>query len=114
MWVAMLDGRIAGTCALADVAAEHEELKSMRTDPALRGRGVASRLLRHVLDDAGRRQLERVSLETGAAEFFAPARALYRKFGFARCRPFGAYAEDPHSVYMTRYLRETDRSGVPA
>jgi putative acetyltransferase len=46
----------------------------------------------------------RVSLETGSAEFFAPARGLYRKFGFDYCEPFGDYRLDPHSVFMTREL----------
>jgi len=30
----------------------------------------------------------RLSLETGAMEFFEPARGLYRKFGFEQCGPF--------------------------
>ena len=76
----------------------------MRTDPAFRGQGVASLLLLHALEDAAQRKLSRISLETGAMEFFAPARSLYRKHGFMQCPPFGSYLEDPNSVYMTRIL----------
>ena len=46
----------------------------------------------------------RVSLETGAEEFFAPARALYARHGFEECAPFAAYRPDPLSVFMTRAL----------
>jgi putative acetyltransferase len=46
----------------------------------------------------------RLSLETGATEFFAPARALYEKFDFTYCAPFADYQEDPNSAFMTRLL----------
>jgi putative acetyltransferase len=45
-----------------------------------------------------------VSLETGSADPFAPARSLYASFGFTYCEPFADYVEDPHSVFMTRAL----------
>lgn len=102
LWVALHERRIAGTCALAVIEPGHEELKSMRTEPALRGRGIASDLLNHVLADARARLVSRLSLETGSMDFFAPARALYARHGFAVCPPFGSYTEDPHSSYMTR------------
>jgi putative acetyltransferase len=104
LWVAWHDGKIAGTCALTTLTPDHEELKSMRTDPRLRGQGVAKRLLQHVLADATARDVKRISLETGSTEFFAPARALYARSGFSPCQPFGPYSEDPYSSYMTRSL----------
>lgn len=102
LWVAWHERRVAGTCALAVLAPDHEELKSMRTEPELRGRGIASKLLNHVLADARSRGVSRISLETGSMDFFAPARALYARHGFEPCAPFGSYIEDPHSSYMTR------------
>jgi putative acetyltransferase len=48
--------------------------------------------------------ITRLSLETGAAEFFLPARRLYEKFGFGYCEPFADYQPDPNSVFMTRLL----------
>ena len=104
LWVATDHDGIIGTAALATLDAGHEELKSMRTEPRARGRGVARALLFHVLDDAQSRGVARVSLETGTMEFFAPARALYAKAGFVLCPPFGSYVEDPHSTFMTRTL----------
>ena len=105
LWVAWKEQRIAGTCALAVLTPGHEELKSMRTNPDFRGKGVASQLLRHALSNARERKVARISLETGSMQFFAPARALYKKHGFDQCQPFGSYIEDPHSQYMTRSLK---------
>jgi putative acetyltransferase len=85
LWVAMYERRIAGTCALAVLEPGHEELKSMRTEPELRGQGIASQLLNHVLADARARHVRRISLETGSMGFFAPARALYARHGFEPC-----------------------------
>ena len=56
------------------------------------------------MDEATRRSYQRLSLETGAQPAFAPARRLYERFGFRECGPFGSYAEDPNSVFMTRAL----------
>lgn len=79
----------------------HGEIKSMRTAAPARGKGVASALLDTVLAEARRRGYARVSLETGSQDFFAPARRLYTRHGFAECGPFGSYTLDPNSVFMT-------------
>lgn len=105
MWVARLDGALVGTAALKNLTPTHDELKSMRTDPAVRGKGVASALLAHALADARARGITQVSLETGSMAFFEPARALYRKHGFTECGPFGSYVPDPNSTFMTLPLR---------
>lgn len=104
MWVARLDDALVGTVALKSIDPAHDELKSTRTDPAARGTGVASALLRYALDDARARGVTRVSLETGSMAFFDPARALYRKHGFTECAPFGSYRPDPLSTFMTLAL----------
>jgi putative acetyltransferase len=107
LWVAVDGATIVATGALAALAPlqpGHEELKSMRTDPQRRGRGTARLVLEHLLDDARRREVRQVSLETGSQAFFGPARALYASAGFRPCPPFGSYREDPHSVFMTKRL----------
>ena len=76
----------------------------MRTAPARKRSGIASLLLEHVIAEAKRLGFTRLSLETGAAEFFLPARKLYEKFGFDYCQPFADYRPDPYSVFMTRVL----------
>lgn len=100
LWVAY-DSGIVGTGALVGIDPGHEEIKSMRTDPACRGRGVARQLLDLMLADASDRGVQQISLETGSMEFFAPARALYASAGFVECPPFASYSADPHSTYMT-------------
>jgi len=103
-WTARRDGALLGCAALKELDATHGEVKSMRTASAARGSGVATALLRRVLDEARRRGYARVSLETGSQDFFAPARRLYTRHGFAECGPFGDYVLDPHSVFFTREL----------
>lgn len=95
------DGRIVASGALAAVADGHEELKSMRTDPAVRGRGIGRRMLSFLIADAAGRGIRWLSLETGSDDFFIPARALYAGAGFVVCGPFGRYRPDPHSTFMT-------------
>ncbi len=98
------DGVLLGCGALSQHDAGHGELKSMRTAAAARGRGVATAVLVFLLDDARRRGLTRVSLETGAEDYFAAARRLYARHGFVACPPFAHYREDPNSVFLTREL----------
>ena len=100
-WSAWDGDAVAGVGALKRLSPTHGEIKSMHTAAAMRGRGVASAMLAHILAEARARGLGRVSLETGSMDMFAPARALYRGYGFEKCAPFGDYREDPHSVFMT-------------
>jgi putative acetyltransferase len=103
-WTLWHDGKIAGCCALRQLGDHHGEIKSMRTADALRRQGVGARLLDHLIRQAKGRGYRRLSLETGAMEFFAPARSLYFKFGFEPCGPFGSYKEDPNSAFFTKVL----------
>lgn len=101
LFTGSLDGRLVATGALAALDEGHEELKSMRTDPAVRGQGLGRSMLAFLLADARDRGIRRISLETGSADFFLPARAMYRAAGFAECPPFGDYAPDPHSTFLS-------------
>jgi putative acetyltransferase len=103
-WSVWRDAELVGCGSLKELDAGHGELKSMRTASShLRG-GVASALLQHMLNEARKRGYRRLSLETGSMEAFAPARALYARFGFELCGPFASYVDDPYSVFMTREL----------
>jgi putative acetyltransferase len=93
--------RVLGCGALRELDPTHGELKSMRTASAHRRRGVAAAVLEHLVAEARSRGYTRVSLETGSPEAFAPARALYAGYGFTTCGPFGPYAADDFSVFMT-------------
>src|SRR5690348_17968425 len=74
----------------------------MRTLAARQRSGIASMMLEHIITEARRMGFTRLSLETGSAEFFAPARRLYQKFGFEYCEPFASYRPDPPSVFLDR------------
>lgn len=96
--------QLAGCGAIKELDAAHAEIKSMRTANAYRGKGVAVKLMAHILAVAAERKYDRVSLETGPEDFFLPARKLYERFGFEYCGPYGDYPEDPHSTFMTKVL----------
>lgn len=80
----------------------HAEIKSMRTAPAYRRKGVGARILEQIIEEAKRRSYVRLSLETGSMASFSPARALFARFGFETCEPFATYQRDINSVFMTR------------
>ena len=103
-WTAWDGSLLLGCGALKELDAKHGEVKSMRTPAAQRRKGAARAILAHIIDIAKLRGYERLSLETGSTESFAPAQALYARFGFSCCGPFADYVEDPHSVFMTLRL----------
>jgi putative acetyltransferase len=103
-WSVFDEDRLVGCGALKRLDPAHAELKSMRTAPDRKRSGIASLLLGHIIAEARRMGYQRVSLETGSADFFLPARRLYEKFGFDYCQPFADYRPDRHSVFMTRTL----------
>lgn len=107
-WTAREDGALLGCGALKPLAGGQGEIKSMRTTPAARGRGIAALVLARILDDARRRNVTLLYLETGSEDFFAPARRLYARHGFTDCAPFADYTVDPHSVYMRLSLGEEE------
>ena len=109
-WSVWWDGTLVGCGALRELSPDHGEIKSMHTAVAYRGKGVGAQLLNHILCEARARGYQRVSLETGSMAGFAPARALYARFGFKPCAPFAAYREDPNSVCMSLEVGATEPS----
>lgn len=98
-------GQLLGVGALKELEASHGELKSMHTIEATRRQGVGRALVQHLLSVAADRNYERVSLETGTEDAFAPARAFYSKLGFTACDRFGQYVDSPTSACMTIVLK---------
>ena len=107
-WSVWQGSELVGCGALRELDASHGEVKSMRTASSHLRKGVAAALLEHMLNVARQRVYLRLSLETGSMEAFAPARALYARFGFELCEPFADYVHDPNSVFMTRLLGMSD------
>ena len=107
-WTVWEDGDLLGCGALKELDARHAEIKSMRTSSLHLRKGVAKKLLAHILEEAKRRSYNCLSLETGSGEAFLPARRLYASYGFTYCAPFAEYVEDPYSAFMTRSLGASD------
>ncbi|WP_069981944.1 GNAT family N-acetyltransferase [Escherichia coli] len=134
-WSVWEGEQLAGIGALKLLDDKHGELKSMRTAPNYlrRGvaslilrhilqvahdrclhrlapnylrRGVASLILRHILQVAHDRCLHRLSLETGTQAGFTACHQLYLKHGFVDCEPFADYQLDPHSRFLSLTLCE--------
>lgn len=87
-------------CGAVVLEPEYGELKRMFTKPVARGRGVATMLLTFLESQARQRGCSRFALETGYLQ--PQAIALYERFGYKRCGPFGKYVEDPTSIFMAK------------
>ncbi|MDP3516264.1 MAG: GNAT family N-acetyltransferase [Pseudohongiella sp.] len=107
-WTIWDGDSLAGIAALKRLSPDHAEIKSMKTALPYLRKGIASRMLAHIMIEAKKSGYKLLSLETGSMEFFEPARKLYRLFGFEECGPFSSYVEDPNSVFMTRCI-DSDR-----
>lgn len=103
-YAARVNGTLAAIGAIKHLDETHGELKSMRAAPEWRGKGVGEAMLQHLLGVARGRNYARVSLETGRTEAFAPAVALYRKYGFANCEAFADYVVDDFSQCLSLVL----------
>ena len=69
-------GLLAGIGALKRLSVRDGEVKSMHTVEAMRGQGVGSAMLSHIVASARAIGMARLYLETGSWSFFAPARAF--------------------------------------
>lgn len=106
-FIARLDGQAVGCGGIAfedDLA----EVKRMYVRPGTRGRGVAQAILARLEDQARKRGVAQLVLETGNAQHAAIR--FYQRAGFARCGPFGAYSimspgATERSVFFTKHLR---------
>jgi putative acetyltransferase len=106
-WTAWSNNELLGCGALKELDPFHGEIKSMRTTLIHQRKGVARKILTHIIEEARKRSYVRLSLETGSMQAFEPAQRLYASFGFTYCAPFADYTEDPNSVFMTLTLSPT-------
>ena len=91
--------------ALRRLSDSHGEIKSMHVAEARRGQGAGGVMLDTIIAAARAAGLDRLSLETGSWDFFLPAHALYRRYGFTECAAFEGYKPDPNSLFFTRTLK---------
>jgi len=103
-WTVWDGDQLLGCGALKELSATEGEIKSMRTPRSSRRRGAGRAVLLHIIAVARARGYARLSLETGSHPDFGPAHVLYRSVGFAHSGPFGDYAPNDHSVFMSLEL----------
>ena len=92
---------LVGCGALKFLNKNHGEFKSIRVANEYRKKGIGERIINHLIEEAKKLEISKLSIETGAGEFFAPARKLFNKFGFKKSEPFAHYKIDPNSCYFT-------------
>lgn len=100
VWSVWESNTLLGIGALKVLDPNTGEIKSMRTDPKHLRRGVAAALLEHIIGEARRQGLGRLSLETGSGPAFEPALALYRSRGFTNGERFGDYTQTAFNQFL--------------
>ena len=96
--------KLLGCGALKFLDEEHGEFKSIRIHDNFRNRGHGIKVINHLIEEALKLKIKRLSIETGAGIFFEPARKLFQKCSFKPCKPFAHYKEDPNSIYLTKLI----------
>ena len=100
-WSLWENNKLIGCGALKFLGKDHGEFKSIRVADEFRKKGIGERIINHLIFEAKKLKISKLSIETGAGEFFLPARNLFSKFGFKPCPPFAHYKEDPNSCYYS-------------
>ena len=103
-WSLWDDKKLIGCGALKFLDKEHGEFKSIRIHDDFRNQGHGTNVINHLISEAKKLNIKRLSIETGASDFFIPARKLFNKTGFTICEPFAHYKEDINSVYLTMLI----------
>ena len=100
-WSLWENNKLVGCGALKFLEIYHGEFKSIRVADEFKKKGIRERIIKHLIDEAIKLKISKLSIETGAGDFFLPARNLFSKFGFKSCPPFAHYNDDPNSCYYT-------------
>ena len=103
-WSLWENDLLMGCGALKFLDKEHGEFKSIRIHDNFRRMGNGINVINHLINEAKKLNIKKLSIETGAGDFFKPARKLFIKCGFEICGPFAHYKEDKNSVYLTKTL----------
>ena len=103
-WSLWEESDLMGSGALKFLDKEHGEFKSIRVSDNFRGKGNGIKVINHLINEAKKLNIKRLSLETGAGDFFLAARKLFSKCGFEACEPFSHYKKDINSIYMTMLI----------
>ena len=103
-WSLWKDEKLFGCGALKFLDKEHGEFKSIRINDNFRNRGNGVKIIEHLIGEAKKLGIKKISIETGAGKFFEPARKLFKRCNFEKCKPFAHYKEDINSIYLTKLI----------
>tara|TARA_B110001452_G_scaffold28980_1_gene22794 strand:+ start:423 stop:887 length:465 start_codon:yes stop_codon:yes gene_type:complete len=103
-WSLWNDDQLMGCGALKFLDKHHGEFKSIRVNDKFRNKKNGIRVINHLINEAKKLDIKKLSLETGAGIFFLPARKLFLKCNFKVCEPFSHYKNDINSVYMSMFI----------
>jgi len=104
-WSLWEDNKLLGCGALKFLDKDHGEFKSIRIHDDFRNKGYGAQIINHLINESKKLNIKKLSIETGAGSFFAPARKLFDNCGFKPCPPFAHYKEDINSLYLTKVLK---------
>ena len=100
-WSLWEQNQLIGCGALKFLNKNHGEFKSIRVADKFRKKGNGIKVINHLIDEAKKLNIKKISLETGTGNFFGPARKLFHKCGFKPCEPFAQYKKDLDACYMS-------------
>ena len=103
-WSLWEEEKLLGCGALKFLNEGHGEFKSIRVHDNFRKKGNGIKIIKHLIEEAKKLKIKRLSIETGAGKFFEPARKLFKNCDFEPCEPFAHYKEDENSIYLTKLI----------
>ena len=103
-WSLYNNDQLMGCGALKFLDEGHGEFKSIRIHDNFRHQGLSVKIIEHLIEEAKKLDIQRISIETGAGKFFEPARKLFKKCNFLPCKPFAHYKADQNSIYLSRLI----------
>tara|TARA_Y100000992_G_scaffold244303_1_gene175411 strand:+ start:14 stop:481 length:468 start_codon:yes stop_codon:yes gene_type:complete len=103
-WSLWENEKLFGCGALKFLSKDHGEFKSIRIHNDFRNKGNGIKVVNHLINEAKKLNIKRLSIETGAGSFFEPARKLFKTCNFELCKPFAHYKEDVNSIYFTKLI----------
>ena len=103
-WSLWENDKLIGCGALKFLDNDHGEFKSIRVHNDYRNKGNGIKVIKHLIEEAKKLNIKRISIETGAGKFFEPARRLFQKCNFKPCEPFAHYKKDINSLYLTKLI----------
>ena len=102
LYVLRTSERAVAAFCLCWLIVDELHINTIAVDPAFRRRGLATRLMRHIMAEAARDGARRATLEVRRSN--AAAIALYERLGFAVCavRPGYYHAPDEDALILWR------------